>query len=146
MLTKEAANDLIESLRNELEASRAVSNEAREHSADLQASRKRLAASESRVTELAAALDASKKENQALQVKLAASRTVLDATQRGKMSATKPNVGTNAEASYALQMAQLKEDLYSDLTGLIIRSVDTHDAGAVYDCIQTGCNGSELIL
>jgi len=41
------------------------------------------------------------------------------------------------------QAAQLKEDLYSDLTGLIIRGVKRDAEDDVYDCIQTGRNGSK---
>ena len=42
----------------------------------------------------------------------------------------------------------LKEELYSDLTGLIIRDVRRKEGEAedVYDCIQTGRNGSKVTL
>ena len=41
----------------------------------------------------------------------------------------------------------MKEDLYSDFTGLIIRNIERHrnpdeDAVDVYDCLQTGRNGT----
>ena len=49
----------------------------------------------------------------------------------------------SAEAAHAAQVAQLKEDLYSDLTGLILRGVERGSEADVYDCIQTGRNGSE---
>lgn len=49
----------------------------------------------------------------------------------------------NAEAIQAAQLAQLKEDLYGDMTGLIIRSVKEREADHLYDCIQTGVNGSK---
>ena len=52
----------------------------------------------------------------------------------------------SAEAAHAAQVAQLKEDLYSDLTGLILRSVEMGNEADVYDCIQTGRNGSEYFL
>jgi hypothetical protein len=39
---------------------------------------------------------------------------------------------------------KLKEDLYSDLTGLIIRNVKRLDDEDVYDCIQTGRNGCKF--
>ena len=51
----------------------------------------------------------------------------------------------SAEAAHAAQVAQLKEDLYSDLTGLILRSVEMGSEGDIYDCIQTGRNGSKYI-
>ena len=49
----------------------------------------------------------------------------------------------SAEAAQAAQVAQLKEDLYSDLTGLILRGVEKVEDENVYDCIQTGRNGSK---
>ena len=42
-----------------------------------------------------------------------------------------------------MQLAQLKEDLYSDLTGLILRGVEIGTDSDIFDCIQTGRNGSE---
>ena len=48
----------------------------------------------------------------------------------------------SAEAAQAAQVALLKEDLYSDLTGLILRGVERRDEADIYDCIQTGRNGS----
>lgn len=50
----------------------------------------------------------------------------------------------SAEAAQAAQVALLKEDLYSDLTGLILRGVERGDEADVYDCIQTGRNGSKI--
>lgn len=49
----------------------------------------------------------------------------------------------SAEAAHAAQVAQLKEDLYSDLTGLILRGVERNAEADTYDCIQTGRNGSK---
>ena len=52
----------------------------------------------------------------------------------------------SAEAAHAAQVAQLKEDLYSDFTGLILRGVERKDESDIYDCIQTGRNGSKCSL
>lgn len=49
----------------------------------------------------------------------------------------------SAEAAQAAQIALLKEDLYSDLTGLILRGVERSEESDIYDCIQTGRNGSK---
>ncbi|MBE3045332.1 hypothetical protein IMZ48_22830 [Candidatus Bathyarchaeota archaeon] len=49
--------------------------------------------------------------------------------------------GVNSEA---IQTAQLKEDLYTDLTGLIVRGVKQGKED-IYDCLQTGRNGSKSI-
>ena len=50
----------------------------------------------------------------------------------------------SAEAAHATQVAQLKEDLYSDLTGLIMRGVEIGNDSDIYDCLQTGRNGSKF--
>lgn len=63
---------------------------------------------------------------------------------RGKGQPRTIMVGS-AEAAQAAQIALLKEDLYSDLTGLILREVARGDESDVYDCIQTGRNGSKCI-
>ena len=39
----------------------------------------------------------------------------------------------------------MKENLYSDLTGLIIRNVKRKDGEDEFDCLQTGRNGSKYI-
>lgn len=67
-------------------------------------------------------------------------------------SATKSNGGIrtvmvgSAEAAQAAVEAKLKEDLYADLSGLIIRTVKRGGDVDVYDCLQTGRNGSKFIL
>lgn len=62
---------------------------------------------------------------------------------RGKTPAQRTLMVGSAEVAYAAQVAQLKEDLYSDLTGLILRGVERKDESDIYDCIQTGRNGSK---
>lgn len=39
-------------------------------------------------------------------------------------------------------ITQLKEELYSDLTGLLIRDVKTDSKKTIFDCLQTGRNGT----
>lgn len=51
------------------------------------------------------------------------------------------SVGSNA--TEAQKEAKMKENLYSDLTGLIIRGVKRKEGEDEYDCIQTGRNGSK---
>lgn len=90
-------------------------------------------------------------ENKTLSAKLAANRTaaasVESANSRVPGSAVKPNGGIRlmgtVEAAQVAQAAQLKEDLYSDLTGLIIRGVKRETEEDIFDCIQTGRNGSK---
>jgi hypothetical protein len=52
----------------------------------------------------------------------------------------------SVEAAQAAVTAKLKEDLYADLSGLIIRAVKREDDANVYDCLQTGRNGSRFIF
>ena len=67
-------------------------------------------------------------------------------------SAVKPNGGVrtvmvgSAEAAQAAVIAKLKEDLYADLSGLIIRTVKREEDTDVYDCLQTGRNGSRFFF
>ena len=107
------------------------------------------------VSKLTSSLVESQAENKALLAKLAASRVAssnvepLSGYSRAPASASKSRgqasrtimVGS-VEAAAAAEIAQLKEDIYSDLTGLILRGVDRRDDADVYDCIQTGRNGS----
>lgn len=87
-----------------------------------------------------------------MQTKLAAARNTaasLESAAKAPGSAIKvggANRAHAAEATQATQIAQLKEELYSDLSGLIIRDVKTRETDNLYDCIQTGVNGSELFL
>jgi len=52
----------------------------------------------------------------------------------------------SVETAQAAQAAQLKENLFSDLTGLIIRNVKREKEEDIFDCIQTGRYGSKYIL
>lgn len=100
-------------------------------------------------------LSAAQSEIKALQTKLAAARNTaasLESAVKFPGSAIKggpanrANAAANVEAAHAVQIAQLKEELYSDLTGLIIRDVKTRETDHLYDCIQTGVNGSKSLL
>lgn len=113
-----------------------------------------LATANSKLTLLNTSLTETQNENKALQAKLANVRasSVIESVHgvktpgsaiKGKAQARTVMVGS-AEAAQAAQVAQLKEDLYSDLTGLILRGVEKGDEENVYDCIQTGRNGSTL--
>ena len=107
--------------------------------------------------QLSASLSEAQNENKALQAKLANSRNASAAVEslnartpgsgmRGKTPTARTVMVGSAEAAQAAQVAQLKEDLYSDLTGLILRGVERGDESDVYDCLQTGPNGSKFSL
>lgn len=103
------------------------------------------------ITQLTTLLSESQVENKTLSTKLAANRTaaasVASASSKIPNSAVKANGGIRmigtVEAAQVAQAAQLKEDIYSDLTGLIIRNVKREPEEDIFDCIQTGRNGSE---
>lgn len=115
--------------------------------------RKQLETSEANSKDLQATIDSlhvslseAKAEIKTLSTKLSASRTA-EAASRVPGSALKPGTAANraaqAEATQAAQAAQAKEDLYADLTGLIMRGIKREEFEDVFDCIQTGRNGSE---
>lgn len=85
----------------------------------------------------------SEREVKTLTAKLAAARSA-EASGKVPGSAVK---GNNAKSwtgqSELVHQAHAKEDLYSDLTGLIIRSIEQGDKEDVFDCLQTGRNGSK---
>ncbi|KAL0944199.1 chromosome segregation protein [Colletotrichum truncatum] len=137
------ASELINNLKEDLGTQRALAKEG-------QQSKLKLEEMEKKVAELSASLAEAKQEVKTLSNKLAASRSAEAAatavTVKVPGSAIK---GGNAAAraiatasSDAVQTAQLKEDLYGDLTGLIVRVVKRDSAGQVFDCIQTGRNGT----
>lgn len=150
-----ASNGLVASLKAELEAQRALGQQSRGlqkqlKEQDSEMARLRLQSDESRNQ-----LGTAQSEIKALQTKLAAARNTaatLDSTVKAPGSAIKggaanrANAAATAEAAQAAQIAQLKEDLFSDLTGLIVRDVKTRESDYLYDCIQTGVNGSKFHL
>ncbi|OBT41100.1 hypothetical protein VE00_09338 [Pseudogymnoascus sp. WSF 3629] len=95
------------------------------------------------------ALSDAQNENKSLSAKLTAAKAAAASAERNarapgsaKKSAAAIRMMGGAEAVAAAQAAQLKEDLYRDLTGLIIRSVKHDEEEDVFDCIQTGRNGT----
>ena len=151
--TTAASVELIASLKKELAMQAPVAQESRKLQKILVSRESETSQLRSKVTELTASLSSAQNEMKALQAKLAASRSasvsVESANSKTPGSAPKSNAQVrtimvgSAEAAQAAQAAQLKEDLYSDLTGLIVRSVTRTDQGDTYDCIQTGRNGSK---
>ncbi|MCJ1389985.1 hypothetical protein MMC18_002843 [Xylographa bjoerkii] len=149
------ANDLIASLRKELATQKSLALEAKTIRTTLTSTEASLSTAQSRISELSASLLVVQNENKALSAKLAASRsasTTIESTSthaktpgsamKGKGTGTRTIMVGSAEAAQAAQVAQLKEELYADLTGLLLRGVDRMEDVDVYDCIQTGRNGS----
>lgn len=149
-VTMQASNELIVSLKKELAMQAPLAQEARKLQKQMQTQEMEVSRMRETAAELASSLHTAENEIKALQAKLAAARTssLDDANPKAPPSAMKtksqrPAMIGNAEAAQTAQYAQMKEDLYSDLTGLIIRAVKKTDEGDTYDCIQTGRNGSK---
>ncbi len=96
------------------------------------------------VSDLKRSLVDTDREINTLKAKLAASRST-EASLKAPGSAMKGNAARSwTGQSELMHAAHAKEDLYGDLTGLIIQSVKREDAEDVFDCIQTGRNGSKF--
>ncbi|KAJ0166620.1 Monopolin complex subunit pcs1 [Colletotrichum tanaceti] len=134
------ANELISHLKADLAVQRDLAKTGQQH-------QKQLQEMEARVTALTTSLAEAKQEVKTLSTRLAASRSA-EAAASAKVvpgSAVKSGSAAAARAianSDAVQTGQLREDLYGDLTGLIVRLTKRDSAGQVFDCIQTGRNGT----
>ncbi|KAF9630571.1 putative chromosome segregation protein [Lasiodiplodia theobromae] len=141
-----AQDDLIASLKKELAAQRALAMESKSlksRVAELSATNKQLA---SEKKALHTQLSESQTEVKTLTAKLAATRAS-SANPEPKVpgsavKAQRAMTAGSSEAAKDSQIRQLKEDLYSDLTGLIVRAVKRGEDEDIYDCIQTGRNGT----
>ncbi|KAI8232701.1 Monopolin complex subunit pcs1 [Colletotrichum sp. SAR 10_96] len=142
-LKKESEERANSNLKADLAAQRALVKEG-------QQDRKKLEGLEAKVAELTASLSEARQEVKTLSTKLAASRSAEAAATAAtaKVPGSAIKGGTAAAraiataSSDAVQTAQMKEDLYGDLTGLIVRVVKRDSTGQVFDCIQTGRNGT----
>lgn len=142
---------LIESLKAELAKQQDIMKKNEVLKTKLETQTKEASTLKAQIAKLTASLSEAQSENKTLSAKLAANRTasasVESAHSKTTGSAMKANGGIRlmgtAEAAQVAQAAQLKEDLYSDLTGLIIRSVKRESEEDIFDCIQTGRNGSK---
>ncbi len=146
--TTAASNELVASLKRELAMQVPVAQESRKLQKSLAAKDSETNQLKASVSELSNSLSAAQNEIKTLQARLAASRgasveVANSKTPRNNNGQVRTVMVGSAEAAQAAQVAQLKEDLYSDLTGLIVRSVKRTEEGDTYDCIQTGRNGSK---
>lgn len=145
---------MVASLKAELDAQRKLGLQSRGLQKQLKDRDDELARLKSGADEAQAQLASAQSEVKALQTKLAAARNTAASLEGAAKvpgntikggAANRANAAATAEAAQASQLAQLKEDLYSDLTGLIVRDVKNRELDYLYDCIQTGINGSKLL-
>lgn len=145
----EASNNLISSLKQELAQQSSLAQEARKMKKDLHAREEEISRLRATQIETASSLGAAQNEIKALQAKLTAARTASVEPPAAKppgsaVKSSRSVAAGVAEAAHAAHIAQMKLDLYGDLTGLIVRSVKRAEDGDTYDCIQTGRNGSKF--
>jgi hypothetical protein len=148
-------DELIASLRREIQAQKAMAAEGKDSHAQLavvNAENTRLV-SENKA--LSKSLIEAQNENKALSAKLRAAQLSSQRAESvgprlpgsaAKAPAARPVLLGTSDAAKEAQRNQLKEELYRDLTGLVILGVKCNDEENVYDCIQTGRNGSESKL
>lgn len=153
-----ASNNLISSLRSELTAQRQLAKEGYKSQQQLEASEAKVDSLQSQVTVLTHSLAEARTQIKTLTTKLNAARAAeatssaqaQAATARVPGSAMKPGAmgarGIDVAQVQATQTAKMKENLYSDLSGLVITSVKRDGPEDVYDCIQTGRNGSTYFV
>lgn len=152
-----AANDLIASLKSDLAAQKLLAKDGKKAQQQLESSSAKVDSLQTQVTEISTSLAEAKTEIKALTMKLNAARAAEAtataqaqvATARVPGSAMKPSVmnarGLDQAQIQATQTAKMKENMYSDLTGLVVTGVKRNGPEDVYDCIQTGRNGSKYI-
>ncbi|KZF25464.1 hypothetical protein L228DRAFT_258885 [Xylona heveae TC161] len=147
-----AANQLIGSLKEQLATQTTLGQKSKTLQKQLDERDAELDKLRAKVNQLSSSLAEAQRETKAISTKLAATRTAASTVQsadvkvpgsaiKGGAQARTIMMGS-AEAAAAAQKAQLKEDLYSDLTGLILRGVQREHDADIYDCIQTGRNGT----
>jgi Chromosome segregation protein Csm1/Pcs1 len=147
--TTQASNELIASLKNELAMQSHSVQDARKLKKQIQSHEAEASELRRNNANLSAALTAAQNEIKSLQAKLAAARSACVATETSRTPARDAKAAATSRsmaltpATEAVQNAQMKEELYSDLTGLIVRGVKRGEDGDTYDCIQTGRNGSK---
>ena len=130
-------------------AQTALAKDARGIKKKVEAQNTELGDLQAKVSQLTSSLSEVQTENKSLSAKLAANRvtSMESAASRAPGSAAKNKANVrimgSVEVAQAVEEAQLKEDIFSDVTGLIIRNVKREEEEDVFDCLQTGRNGSK---
>lgn len=137
-----AAGKLITELKAEVAAQTKLAKNGQSLQRKLDLSETRCDDLESQVKSVTSALVDAKSEIKSLSTKLSSARNIEAMKVPGSaLKGGAKNAGHNFDA---VKTAQAKEDLYGDLTGLIVRSLQRHGDEDIFDCIQTGRNGSKL--
>ncbi|KAI0025539.1 chromosome segregation protein Csm1/Pcs1-domain-containing protein [Xylariomycetidae sp. FL0641] len=140
------ANQLIATLKAQLSAQTEMAKESKRLRQQLEASQAEVADLQGQLSSANSSLAEARTETKALSTKLTAARSAeTTTTVKVPGSAIKGKSGNNhliANAEAAAQVAQMKENLYGDLTGLIVCGIKREKNEEVFDCVQTGRNGT----
>ncbi|ROT34822.1 hypothetical protein SODALDRAFT_329435 [Sodiomyces alkalinus F11] len=131
-----AANDLISGLRAELVVQRQLAEEAQQH-------REHYEDANAQIAELKTSLSEAQEETQVLREKLLAAGSTEIPGIKVSSSGSKrcndvPRNDSAPAAVYEVHEAQMKDELYGDLTGLVIQNTMRKPSGIAFDCIQRG--------
>lgn len=140
---------LVDSMQSDLNAQTALSSETRILKKKLAAKEAEVTKLQTKIQELNRSLQEQQNEAKVLSAKLSVAQSQRAVTVPG--SAVKPGIrGVQGAAKSNgivggpddAWVAKMKEDLFADLTGLLIMSVKKEAQGPVFECLQTGGNGS----
>ncbi|KAI0433491.1 chromosome segregation protein Csm1/Pcs1-domain-containing protein [Xylaria sp. FL1042] len=147
--SEERANtdkQLIAALKVQLAGETEVAKDAEQLRKQLEESQKKVEELQGKLDGMHGSLAEAKTEVKTLSTKLAAARSAEPANVKVPGSAMKNNFANNrhlaSAAEAAAQVAQKKENLYGDLTGLLVCGVKRENDEEVFDCVQTGRNGT----
>lgn len=134
------ANELIAQLKEEVAEQSKSIQRAEQLQLQLDHSKTEVDALHAQLSGANQSLSQAKSETKTLYTKLAASRHI-EPSNKGPAAGNRTALGEKEKENK--QIAQVKEDLYADLTGLIVRDVRRINDEEVFDCLQTGRNGSK---
>nr|POF00925.1 hypothetical protein CFP56_20873 [Quercus suber] len=145
------SNELVASLRKEIADLRKAKSDNSEAAAlqkqvaTLTSANERLTSANEKLTKESAVLkeqsQTAQQEVKTLDAKLAAARQQLSASvAEAKAALSIRHIASNTPDT--IRELKMKENLYADLTNLIIRNVKITDDEDIFDCIQTGRNGT----
>ncbi|KAI1752495.1 chromosome segregation protein Csm1/Pcs1-domain-containing protein [Xylaria castorea] len=147
--SEERANtdkQLIASLKAQLAGETEIAKQAEQLQTQLENSQKKVEELQGKLDGVHSSLAEAKTEIKTLSTKLAAARSAESTNVKIPGSAMKSSHVNNRHAASAAeaaaQLAHKKENLYGDLTGLLVCGVKREKDEEVFDCVQTGRNGT----
>ncbi|KAI0459681.1 chromosome segregation protein Csm1/Pcs1-domain-containing protein [Xylaria acuta] len=147
--SEERANtdkQLIATLKAQLAGETEVAKQAEQLRTQLEDSQRKVEELQGKLDGVHSSLAEAKTEIKTLSTKLAAARSAESTNVKVPGSAMKNSHANNrhvaSAAEAAAQLANKKENLYGDLTGLLVCGVKRENHEEVFDCVQTGRNGT----